>query len=82
MIEFGIPIIDAIVNTFLNNVSEISLYAISIAIYAIVIWHYYRLLARRDFFILKKQTEKALDPGLKIFLAKLHLFSNTYYFFH
>jgi len=49
-VNVGIPLINDIINNFLINVETITISAIVIAIYAIVIWHYYRLLARRDFF--------------------------------
>ena len=49
-INIGIPLINDIINNFLLNVEIITVSAIVIAIYAIVIWHYYRLLAKRDFF--------------------------------
>ncbi|MFA5763909.1 MAG: hypothetical protein WC915_03775 [archaeon] len=71
MIEIGIPIVDAIVNTFFINVSEISLYAISIAIYAIVIWHYYRLLARRDFFHFEETDGEGFGAWFKNFFEEI-----------
>ena len=49
-INVGIPLINDIFNTFVGNIDTITISAIVIAIYAIVIWHYYRLLAKRDFF--------------------------------
>ncbi|MBT4870923.1 MAG: hypothetical protein HON47_05085 [Candidatus Diapherotrites archaeon] len=49
-INVGFPLINDILNTFITNVDTITISAITIAIYAIVIWHYYRLLAKRDFF--------------------------------
>jgi len=49
-INIGVPILNDIINTFLTNVDTITISAIAIAIYAIVIWHYYRTLAKRDFF--------------------------------
>jgi hypothetical protein len=71
MIELGIPIIDAVINTFLTNVSEISLYAISIAIYAVIIWHYYRLLARRDFFHFEEVDGEGIGAWFKNFLGEI-----------
>jgi hypothetical protein len=71
MIEFGIPLIDAIINTFFNNIGEISFYAISIAIYAIVIWHYYRLLARRDFFHFEETDGEGIGAWFKNFFGEI-----------
>ena len=49
-INIGIPVLNEIINNFLGNIETITISAIAIAIYGIVIWHYYRLLAKRDFF--------------------------------
>ncbi len=49
-INVGVPLVNDIINNFLVNFDTIAISAIAIAIYAIIIWHYYRLLARRDFF--------------------------------
>ena len=49
-INIGVPVINDIINTFITQLDTITISAIAIAIYAIVIWHYYRTLARRDFF--------------------------------
>jgi len=49
-IDIGIPVLNDIINTFVTQIDTITISAIAIAIYAIVIWHYYRTLAKRDFF--------------------------------
>ena len=49
-VNLGVPLINDIINNFLINVETITITAVVIAIYAIVIWHYYRLLSKRDFF--------------------------------
>jgi len=57
MIATGLPILDSIVNTFFINAGDVAGYAIAMAIYAIVIWHYYRLLSKRDFFNYEDEDE-------------------------
>ena len=49
-INVGVPVLNDIINTFITQIDTITISAIAIAIYAIVIWHYYRTLAKRDFF--------------------------------
>ncbi len=71
MIEIRIPLIDAVITTFLNNIGEISIYAISIAIYAVVIWHYYRLLARRDFFHFEETDGEGIGAWFKNFFGEI-----------
>ena len=71
MIITGIPIIDAIIDTFYINAADVSLYAIAIALYAIIIWHYYRLLARRDFFHFEEYDGEGVGAWFKNFFGEV-----------
>lgn len=58
--DVGIPIINDVINTFLQNAESITIIALTMAIYAIVIWHYYRLLAKRDLFNPKEDESNSI----------------------
>jgi len=77
----GNPIIDPIVNTFLVNVQGVTIYAIAIAIYAIIIWHYYRLLAKRDFFSFEATEGEGTTAWILNFFSEMTFLAKYVIFF-
>lgn len=66
---------------FKTNAPEISTYVIGLAIYVIVIWHYYRLLAKRDFFSFEEKEEKRLTDKLHNFFGRIEFISKYIIFY-
>ena len=67
----GLPILNDIINVFLLNAPQITISAILITIYAIIIWHYYRTMAKRDFFVTKKKEGEGFFVGIHNFVSEL-----------
>ena len=80
-IQTGLPILNDIINTFLLHVDTITISAIAIAIYAIVIWHYYRLLAKRDFFHFTGKTGKGFFIWLSNFFREIEFIAKYIIFY-
>jgi len=68
VVNVGVPILNDIINNFVTNVDTITISAIAIAIYAIVIWHYYRTLAKRDLFHIDKKEGGGIGTKILNFL--------------
>ena len=66
----GLPILNEVINVFLVNAPQITISAILITIYAIIIWHYYRTMAKRDFFITNKKEGKGIFVGIHNFISE------------
>ncbi len=71
LIDTGVPILNEIIKLLFANALQITISAALITLYAVIIWHYYRSMAKRDFFTTKEKEGKGMLLFIYNFFLKL-----------
>ncbi len=80
-VDVGIPIANEIINTFLLNIEAITIAGVAIAIYGIIVWYYYRSLAKRDFFHFNRREGTGFFAGIINFFSGIQFIAKYIIFY-